>query len=950
MKGYLIDPAGQPLAELPKADFPISFQNSQLLPGQATGQLVLWLHWDAQRCSWSVGQHHPELFLDGSPARFAPRQLARESIFQLGGLQFTLRQELDLPKWGDKAANTHLISPKTSPITIGRGEAEGTGDGSRFSLDPDARIISSQHLRLSWQDGSWQAEDLSRSGTELNGSLFSKAELVYGDRLRVGPYQLEFRGDRLLRIDHLQSGKVQARELGVVVKDRQSGKPLHIARNVSLDIEPGEFVGILGVSGQGKSTILNALCGISAATEGQVTIGGVPVAELIAQKPGHVGFVPQDDIVHRELSIDQALRASAKLRVPLRGEELKKLIDRTIELLGLEEHRRKRIDQLSGGQRKRVSIAIELLSKPDVLFLDEPSSGLDPATEASLMRLLQKLALTRLTIICTTHVLQNAYLFNRVLFVHGGRLIFSGTTDEARAYFLSEGTSDSSQANLEKIYPTVLDSTRSAEEWEERYLAYRKAPAPLETAPDKAGKPSRVSWFTKLRVLLSRQWNILRAEKLNLAFLAMQVVVIGAVISWISEEPGFRMFLGLIAAMWFGCSNGAQQIVGELPIFFRERVCGLGNATYLTSKVLFQGFVSVLQALVLFLVIITASNLFYPDDWDSERFRERLYERENPLLADFSEPDGGADVFVPVGDDGLALPGDEEIEMPPPAEEAEEEIAAAEEPPAFAAQLWLLEPVARWFNLEENVLDSGPKPLTYADGGPILGPDQIQKTTPGMSLWGVITTSIALRVAAFALVAFVGVIIGLLVSSLVNTTIQAVMWIPLLLIPQILFGGYVVPLIDMDALRRSVAQIFPSYAGQRLIDVSHVYGRRLPRIANETENPVFLSPEGDKEVIEWQEGGRELSENYDKFSDVNRSWQNLAVYMERVGQRKKEREAGSQLGQYITPSSVDERADVKYKHGTVYANPAPAQHGLGILSAWFGLCLVLTYLSLRRRH
>ncbi len=712
MNGLLSNPDGAALAELPKADFHACLGSGGIeLGAEARGDLLFTLRWDVTSGSWKLGAFHPDLFIDGSPAGFAGNYLGRRVVFQTSGIELVFTQELAAPKMGGKEANRMPISAGMCPIMIGRGGSEAAEQG-RIALDPEARVISSKHLMLNVEDGSWKATNLGRSGTELNGALFSEAVLVYGDRLRIGPYLLEFRGESLIRIDHLETGKVQSRNVGVTVSDRETKQPKHILQGVNIDVEPGEFVGILGGSGQGKSTLLNALCGISSPSEGAVTIGGIPVMELISKRPGHVGFVPQDDIVHRELTIDEALRSSARLRVPLKGRELRKLIDRTIELLGLEEHRTKRIDKLSGGQRKRVSIAIELLSKPNVLFLDEPSSGLDPATEASLMRLLQKLALTRLTIICTTHVLQNAYLFNRLLFIHGGRLIFSGNTAEARSYFLSDGSVDSSRSDLEKIYPTVLDSTLTPEEWEARYIDYRQPPSAVAARQEESEGRLRVSAFKKLWILLVRQWHILRAERMNLAFLGLQVVVIGLVISWISEEPGFRMFLGLIAAMWFGCSNGAQQIVGELPIFFRERVCGLGNGTYLSSKIIFHGAVSVLQALVLFLVIIFASQAFYPNEWDSERFQEQLVERQKPVLADFSEPDGSG-VFIPVGDDDMGLDLPEEDGAP-----AAEEPPPEEEEKPFASQLWLMEPIVRAFYLKENVLDSGPVPLTYEDGAP----------------------------------------------------------------------------------------------------------------------------------------------------------------------------------------------------------------------------------------
>ncbi|NJM37272.1 MAG: ABC transporter ATP-binding protein [Akkermansiaceae bacterium] len=153
----------------------------------------------------------------------------------------------------------------------------------------------------------------------------------------------------------------------------------------------------------------------------------------------------------------QAFRYSARLRLPLPRAEREELIQRTIEVLGLKEHKGKRVFQLSGGQRKRVSIGIELLSKPDILFLDEPSSGLDPATEKSLMELLQALSLTNLTVVCTTHVLQNAFLFNRLLFVHGGKLIFGGSAGQAREYFLGSNASQSMASSMGRVVQSPLE-------------------------------------------------------------------------------------------------------------------------------------------------------------------------------------------------------------------------------------------------------------------------------------------------------------------------------------------------------------------------------------------------------------------------------------------------------------------------------------------------------------
>jgi len=915
---------------------------------------TLKLSWDRRHMTWRANRITPKISIGGIDLPTEGTRLSDNTQIQVGDWIFQFQKLINPPILEGNPVSDRINLKSASKLTIGRDL--GKNEADKLCLDADDLMISKEHLVLQKNSEGWHATDKSKTGTDLNGRLFGQTRLVYGDRLRISNYLFEFGGDHLRRIDHLDVGTLQATNVVVEVPDRESGDPLRILNDVTLDIKTGEFIGILGGSGQGKSTLLNALCGISPGTSGSVTIGGVPVEELIKNRPGSIGYVPQDDIVHSELSVTQAFRYSARLRLPLPKSEREELIQRTIEVLGLTEHKSKRVHQLSGGQRKRVSIGIELLSKPDILFLDEPSSGLDPATEKSLMELLQALSLTNLTVVCTTHVLQNAFLFNRLLFVHGGKMIFAGSAGQAREYFLgssatqtmtaSLGVGRTAQSPLEKIYPTVLESTKPAVEWETEFENSRFfTPQKLIDGPppEERSKIKSVGAFTKLRVLLQRQASILKSDWLNIAFLFSQAIIIGGLVAWVSDDLGFRMFLGIIAAMWFGCSNGAQQIVAELPIFKRERICGLGVNTYIFSKLGFQSALTAVQALLLFCVIIFGGKYLHPGEFDQESFLESLDERENPIIVDDSATGDVVD-FLPVEDMG----GD--LEMPP----SPDEIASSDEEPEeeernTVPMTGLLTSTARIFDLRDNILDSGDKPLFDQDFRPDMDENKRQKVRPGVGVWHVVGTTLGLKVGAFLLVAVIGVGIGLVISALVRSTTQAVMWVPLVLIPQILFGGFVISMPEMTSNVRKVAKFFPSFAGQRLIDVSHLYGRRAPKITNKTKTPTFLTSDGEKEKVEWERDGKTISEDFEELSEVNTSWQNLSVHHDIIGHHEIARDEGYDGESGPERETVEERNDVKYRQGTVFRHLYPAGTAAGSLGIWLLISFIIMQIGLRRK-
>ncbi|MDD5200696.1 MAG: ATP-binding cassette domain-containing protein [Terrimicrobiaceae bacterium] len=801
--------------------------------------------------------------------------------------------------------------PTAGDLIFGRSGGETTPGAQRVELDADDPAISRRHVVIRRTGGRVAIKDESHTGTLLNGQRFDERELIIGDRFKIGLYAFEFTGLAIRRVKPRIGGRVEARSLVFEAGGRR------ILNNVSLDIAPCSFVGILGGSGQGKSTLMNALCGINPASSGEVLIEGEPLAGSTAAAGSGVGYVPQDDIVHRELTVEQAIGYSARLRLGTKipAGEIDALVSEIIARLGLGEHRHKRISNLSGGQRKRVSIATELLDKPAVLFLDEPSSGLDPATEYALMKLLRRLAAHDCTVVCTTHVLGRAYLFDCIVFIHGGCVVFNGTSDEACEYFQVE--------TLDQVYVNLAEAEKTPQEWEQEFLAWRREhpadsrpsiPAPARTAaePKPANAGRGAGYFASLVLQIRRLGSILVADRLSPVFLVAQPVLIGLLVGWVAEDFVLRLFMCIVATLWFGCSNGAQQIVAERPIFRRERVCGLGLNSYLQSKYVFHGAITMLQAVALLLVTQTTALMLRPYDESMADFRTKLgaaiYPQAQPAALAAEEQD-----FVPVGEGGGSDSGPSKA--PAPAKPAD---------PAGFLSVRLLALGATFFEVRDNVLDA--------------------LEEPGLGAWRAFSIGGGFKVLALALTAAVGVAIGLAISAIVETPTQAVMWVPLILIPQILFGGVVLKRPELSRGARALSYLSPSYSCQRLVDVSNLFGRAMPLLSNRTKIPLFLTP-GEKEGITWVVAGRQYSEKYDKLSPVNTSWQNLTIIPAIVGEHRHEFTAfdtASGSVRNLIAETVSVRNDVLYRKGTIYQGLAPAGRSLLCLAIWIAAGYAVT--------
>ena len=293
--------------------------------------------------------------------------------------------------------------------------------------------ISRNHATLTRQGAELVLQDLgSTNGTYVNGAPITSAVLDRNDHIRIGPFDFvlagatgsapSLRADDGVRID------------GIDLTTRV-GKGTIILQSVSLTIFPREFVAVVGGSGWGKSTLVKALAGARPATSGTVLYNGLDLSSHFAAFRTSIGYVPQDDIIHRDLTVERALEYAARLRLPAdtTAAERERRVQEVLHDLNLTPHRAKYIDDLSGGQRKRVSIGVELLTRPNLFFLDEPTSGLDPAGRKQTIELIRELSGRDRTIIIATHILSDVErVCSDVGIISQGRMIYSGPMADMR--------------------------------------------------------------------------------------------------------------------------------------------------------------------------------------------------------------------------------------------------------------------------------------------------------------------------------------------------------------------------------------------------------------------------------------------------------------------------------------------------------------------------------------
>ncbi|MBW3619984.1 MAG: ATP-binding cassette domain-containing protein, partial [Actinobacteria bacterium] len=382
---------------------------------------------------------------------------------------------------------------------------------------------------------------------------------------------------------------------GVRIVAERLGRTLaggvEVLADVTLAIEPGELIGIVGGSGAGKTTLLEVLAGVTRPDRGVVTYDGVDLHAHLDGFRSVLGYVPQDDIIHTELPLARTLAYAARLRLDpaLGGAAVDAAVRNALDRLGLTPRADTRVAALSGGQRKRASIAAELLTRPAVFFLDEPTSGLDPVTGAELLGVLRDLADTEATVVFTTHAVEDLARCDRVVFLApGGRLRFVGTVAAACAHFGVAGIHD--------VYAALaLPAEPAGGPTADRDAAAASAPAPaVATRPQVRRQPGALRQWS---VLTARSFETMARNRLTLAILLGSPVMIIAMFLLLFQRGAFEpadpdptsilmiLFWVTFGAFFFGLTYGLLQICTERPILRREHLVGLRLGAYLLSKV-----------------------------------------------------------------------------------------------------------------------------------------------------------------------------------------------------------------------------------------------------------------------------------------------------------------------------------------------------------------------------
>jgi len=396
-----------------------------------------------------------------------------------------------------------------------------------------------------------------------------------------------------------------------------------ILEEVNLVVEPNEFVAVLGPSGSGKSTLMNVMTGRKPPTGGTVAFNGENFYAKLSELRQSIGYVPQKDIVHLALTVTQELTFAARLRLPqsFSTPMIQGRVSEVISQIGLEQRTRTRIGSLSGGQLKRVSLGVELLADPALLFLDEATSGLDAGTEARMMSLFRGLADRGRTVVCITHNLENVCLCDLVAILTGGRLAYYGPTKDLLRYF--------GLSKLSEVYD-CLDA-RPPAEWAQRYASSEfcrkyvterlaaSTPDANAAASSAAGVPNMTAKsrgaLLQLPILIHRYLTVTLQDRRNVILLLAQAPVIGLLLGVVFsgesltgakafKSHGTLSFLMMISAIWFGCINAAREVVKESQIYLRERAVGLSLASYLASKITVLSLLCLVQCLTLIAVTL----------------------------------------------------------------------------------------------------------------------------------------------------------------------------------------------------------------------------------------------------------------------------------------------------------------------------------------------------------
>ncbi|MFC8258725.1 FHA domain-containing protein [Streptomyces sp. NPDC057291] len=467
-------------------------------------------------------------------------------------------------------------------------------------------------------DGRFEIRDLgSHNGTYVNGQpLHKSGSALIGPNDIVGVGHSTFRlvGDRLEEFVDTGEVSFSARHLTVTV---DGGK--QILKDVSFGVPEKSLIAVIGPSGSGKSTLLKALTGYRPANQGDVLYDNRNLYKQFAELRQRIGLVPQDDILHKELTVTKALKYAAKLRFPADTTESERQsrIHEVLAELKLDIHKDKKVTSLSGGQRKRVSVALELLTKPSLIFLDEPTSGLDPGMDRDVMQLLRGLADDGRTVLVVTHSVAELAICDKLLVMApGGSVAYFGPPEEALNFF-----GYTTWADVFSAFENYRDY-----DWAGRWRGsqhYQMYAADIDAVaaqsvhmppPQQMRPPKPQGWMTQLWTLIRRYASVIASDKGFMGLMVILPAVLGIVSvvipadfglappkppSKFNGDAGTIMLILAVGMCFSGAANSVRELIKERVIYERERATGLSRSAYLMSKVIVLGMITAIQGVII---------------------------------------------------------------------------------------------------------------------------------------------------------------------------------------------------------------------------------------------------------------------------------------------------------------------------------------------------------------
>ena len=474
---------------------------------------------------------------------------------------------------------------------------------------PDV-LASRHHATLVPKPGGAEIIDnRSINGTFVNGARVESAVLHDGDTVTIGNVDLLFRGGTLVRRTETEAAtRTGGLEVHGVTWTIEGNKTL--LDNISMAARPGMLTAVIGPSGAGKSTFARLVAGYTHPTTGTVSFEGHDVHAEYASLRSRIGMVPQDDVVHGQLTVRQALMYAAELRLPpdTNKADREQVVNQVLEELEMTKHLDTRVEKLSGGQRKRASVALELLTGPSLLILDEPTSGLDPALDRQVMTMLRQLADAGRVVLVVTHSLTYLDVCDQVLLLApGGKTAFYGPPDQIGP---SMGTT-----NWADIFSSVAGDPDAANK---RFIAQHGPPPPQPAAqkPADLGEPTKTSLRRQFSTIARRQMRLIVSDRGYFLFLAFLPFIMGVLSLTVPgdvgfgvpvpatqggeapNEPGQILVLLNVGAIFMGTALTVRALIGERAIFLREQAVGLSTSAYILAKVFVFALFALLQSAI----------------------------------------------------------------------------------------------------------------------------------------------------------------------------------------------------------------------------------------------------------------------------------------------------------------------------------------------------------------